>query len=177
MSDDNNDEGFEEVFDPNNVPTEFSYRDSHEELTQLRNDVHRVCAALDSGDMAEGLVEVLNHSLSPYQEVSFDEAFNIRDELITQMKMVKAVRKELLDPNGSIKKGTTTSEVKSILDASMRLANQLNVVNKDLINQERMQAVESAFMDVLNTFPQALQLEYVGHLEKRMKALKELQKK
>lgn len=166
----------EEVFDPNTVPKDFATRDKTQEILDLRQKIGHLCTMIEINEVPKSLIDMLLHSLSPYQALEFDEDFNIRDELVIMMKMVKAVRNEVIDPAGRVKEGTTIQEVKSVLDSSLKLSSELNKVNKDLINQERMQAVEASFMEVVATFPKENQIEYIALLERRMKTKKELQK-
>lgn len=166
-----------EPFNPNSVPSNFLQRDKLSELNLLRHQVSEMATLIDIGDMPADLLNILSNALEPHREIDFDEEFNVRDELVTQMKLVRSIRISLLKPGGALKDDTTVTEVKSVLDASMRLSDMLNKVNKDLVNQERIRAVEAAFMDVIGDMDKAVQIAYVESLEKRMKAQKALEKK
>ncbi len=163
-------------FDPNSIPDDFEFRQERSGHLVVHHKVDELVTLIELGEVPKDALNRLSQALSPYVQPEYDEDFNVRDELIIQMKMVKAVRMSILDSSGKLKRETTVTEVKSVLDASMRLSDMLNKVNRDLINQERLQAVEAAFMDVVGEFEQDRQLEFVKVLERRMKAQKALQK-
>jgi len=166
-----------EQFDPNIVSKDFRIRDKAKESQELRNSVSELVTLLDLGGVPNDIIKLLSTALDRHSEIDFDEDFNVREELVTQMKLVRAIRNSLLESNGRLKEDTTVSEVKSVLDASIRLSEMLNKVNKDLINHERLQAVEAAFMETISGFDKEIQLECVKNLEKRLKEQKALVKK
>ena len=151
-------------FDPSKLPDTFHVRDRQSEFMLTHSKVDSIVSLLELNEVPEDAVTRLIHALTPYQETNFDEDYSLRSELVIQMQLVKSVRMSILDGAGRVKKDTTVQEVKSVLDSSMKLADMLNKVNKDLVNHERLQAVEAAFMDVV-----------VQILERRMKAQKALQ--
>lgn len=167
----------EAIFDPNEIPDNFQPRYGSAEAVGLHSQVDNIISLLDIDGLPYDARTRLLYALEPYREVTLDEDFNVKEELVMMMTMVKSVRNSILNPNGQLKRETTVPEVKSVLDASMKLSDMINKVNKDLINQERIQAVEASFMDVVNEFPKDQQLQYIKMLERRMKVQKTLQKK
>jgi hypothetical protein len=87
---------------------------------------------------------------------------------------VQAVRGSILTSNNQIARDTTVTEVKAVLDASMRLTTLLTKSNKEIINMDRIKAVEAAFLEVISGMDTEVQKSYVDTLESRMKLMKEL---
>ena len=167
---------FDDDFDPHNLPKDFQKRSFTEESFILRKKVSELITLLELGEVPRDLIEKLNDAVKVYvtSGEDFDSEFNLREELATQLRMVRAVRSSILNANGHVKEDTTVSEVKSVLDASMRLAQILSKANKEIVNIERLQAVEAAFLEVISSFDDDRQKEFVEVLEKRMKAQKAL---
>ena len=139
--------------------------------------VFDVITLLDMGEIAPDTLKMLQFAVDNTREIDFGEDYDLREELVVQMRLVQAVRTSILDSRGRIRDDTTVTEVKSVLDASRSLADMLNKVNKDLVNQERIQAVEASFMTTIEGMPKQQQIIYIEELERRMKIQEVLAKK
>ena len=168
--------GSSNEFDPNAIPNSFQKRDVRSEAMELHGQVDHIISLLDIDGLPHDALNRLLNALEPYRQVKLDEDFDVKEELVMMMALVKSVRGSILQSNGQLKRETSVTEVKSVLDASMKLSDMINKVNKDLITQERIQCVEASFMDVVTEFPQAQQLAYIKSLERRMQVQKSLVK-
>ena len=156
------------------IPKDFPIRDKSEEQLIVRRKVMELITLLELDEVPHDLLPSLADAVSVVAPDNFDEEFDLREELSTQLKMVRAVRNSILNSAGQIREDTTVSEVKSVLDASMKLAQMLTKANKEIVNIERIQAVEAAFLETIADLDEARQKEFVAILEKRMKAQKAL---
>jgi len=161
-------------FDPHNIPDNFEVRDKTEEVNVIRNKTLEMITLVSLGEVPMDLMLLLSDEISIHAPVNLDEEFNLRDEMATQLQMVRAVRSSILNAQGGVRETTTVGEVKSVLDASMKLSQMLTKANKEIINIERIQAVEAAFLEVVSGFKEDEQKEFVEVLERRMKAQKAL---
>ena len=160
--------------DPNEIPQEFAVRNFEAEQTVIRRKVAEVVSLIELGEVDSKSIARVVSVVEKYQDIDFDEEYDMRDELHTMMKMVRAVRESILTHDHQIASSTTVTEVKSVLDASMRLVQLLTKSNKEIINMDRIRAVEAAFLEVISEMPTEQQKRYVDHLEHRMKLMKEL---
>lgn len=164
--------------DPTKLPTDFVPRNKSEELLRIRAKVDEVKSLINFGDVTDSGMRALREAIERKLPAEFDEDFDMRNELQMQMQLVKSVRSHILNEEGSIKSTASVSEVKSVIDASMKLADALNKLNKDLINQERIQAIEASFMQIAQeTMTEEDQKRMLELLERKLKAQAVLHKK
>lgn len=161
---------------PPEIPSEFTRRDFTSEKALVRHKVGEVITLIELGEVDSGTLEQLGVVVDNHRKVIFDEEYDMRDELHTMMQMVQAVRSSILTSDNRIARDTTVQEVKAVLDASMRLTQLLNKSNKEIINMDRIRAIEAAFLEVIGDLPEDKQKQYVDNLEHRMKLSKELTK-
>ena len=164
----------EPVVDDYGIPRDFNTRNFSNDQALTRHKVSEMITLIDLGEVDSKSIEQLTNVCNKYKNVDFDEEFDVRDELSTMMKMVHAVRSSIMTPDNQIARDTSISEVKAVIDASVRLATLLTKSNKELINMDRIKAVESSFLQVIGGMPTEVQKQYVENLENRMKLLKEL---
>lgn len=158
------------------VGTAFVHRDKAREAYDVRIKVYEVITLLEIGEVDAPTIELLAGAVDSVREVSFDENFDVREELKTQMRLVQAARAAVLTAGGKIADGTTVQEVKSVLDSSMRLIGLLSKTNKEMITMERIQAVEASFLEAVTELPMEQQKKFVDTLERRMRVQAELRK-
>jgi len=140
----------------------------------IQYKVGEVMTLIELGEVDSAMLERLGMVVDNHRKVNFDEDYDVRDELHVMMQMVQAVRSSVLTSDNRIARDTTVVEIKAILDTSMRLTALLSKSNKEIINMDRIKAVEAAFLSVINDLPTEIQKEYVENLEHRMKLMKEL---
>lgn len=166
----------EETAHPGAVGTTFKRHEIAPAIA-ARLKVYEVMTLLETGDIDEDTLRNLILCVDNHRPFSMDDAFNIKEELQTQMQIVRSVRSTILSPSGQLNKNTTVSEVKAVMDSSMRLTTAIQAAQKEITNMERIQAVEAAFLEVIAEFPEEQQKLYVQRLEHRMKLQKELAEK
>lgn len=95
---------------------------------------------------------------------NFDEKFSLREELNIQMTLVRGLRKAIFNAKGEIRQGYDLDDAKQVLTASKDLVRILQTSQRELVNQDRMQAIELAFTDTIMELPQELRESYVEKL-------------
>lgn len=99
----------------------------------------------------------------PNEEVN--ERFSIREELSTQMALVKGLRTTIFDSRGNLRPDYDLDDAKQVLTASKDLIKIIHTSQKDLVNQERIQAIELAFTDAIMEFPEEQREMYLEKLK------------
>ena len=158
----------------NSISPNFAKRAIDKSINLTTHKVNEVMTLIDLGEVNQTSIDNLAHLLDGHRTIDFDEEYDVRDELHVMMRMVQAVRASVLTSDNRITQDTTVTEVKAVLDASMRLTQLLTKSNKEIINMDRIRAVEACFLEVIGDMPTEKQKEYVDILEKRMKLAKEL---
>ncbi|HCE1582935.1 TPA: hypothetical protein NGR52_004176 [Vibrio parahaemolyticus] len=98
------------------------------------------------------LYEKLPDAITVQEEI--DETFSIREELSTQMTLVRGLRKSIFDSKGNLRPDYDLDDAKQVLTASKDLIKVIQGSQKELVNQERIQAIELAFTDAIMEFPE-----------------------
>ncbi|ELA6946681.1 hypothetical protein RBG11_004284 [Vibrio parahaemolyticus] len=98
------------------------------------------------------LYEKLPDAITVQEEI--DETFSIREELSTQMTLVRGLRKNIFDSKGNLRPDYDLDDAKQVLTASKDLIKVIQGSQKELVNQERIQAIELAFTDAIMEFPE-----------------------
>ncbi|EOV8094021.1 hypothetical protein ACOKWN_003793 [Vibrio parahaemolyticus] len=98
------------------------------------------------------LYEKLPDMITVQEEI--DETFSIREELSTQMTLVRGLRKSIFDSKGNLRPDYDLDDAKQVLTASKDLIKVIQGSQKELVNQERIQAIELAFTDAIMEFPE-----------------------
>lgn len=162
---------------PGQIGTSFQKRDKLPPQIAARIKAYEVITLIGLGEIDSETMNNLAIAVDNSREVNIeDEDFSVRDELIIQMKIVKAVRSTILSPSGQLNKNTTINEVKSIMSSSMALLKEIKEANKDLLSMDRIKAMETSFLETVQRFPEPEQKEFVNLLERRMKAQEALKK-
>lgn len=158
----------------NSISPNFAKRAIDKSINLTTYKVNEVMTLIDLGEVNQTSIDNLANVLDGHRTIDFDEEYDIRDELHTMMKMVQAMRASVLTQDNRITQDTTITEVKAVIDSSLRLATMLTKANREIINTDRIKAIESCFLSVIGDMPTEKQKEYVDILEKRMKLAKEL---
>jgi len=79
--------------------------------------------------------------------------FDLTNEINTQLKTVKALRQAILTEDGQIRDGMTTKDVTELNRVSTNLTNLLMKHHKEVVNMERMRAIEESVLSVVMTWP------------------------
>jgi len=98
--------------------------------------------------------------------------FDLTEELNTQLRTVRAMRRYILTEDDSIRDNMTTKDVTELTRASTNLTNLLMKYHKEVINMDRMRAVEEAVMSVIMTWPDVAERErFISAMEKSLEGL------
>lgn len=106
--------------------------------------INKLCAALPLELMQE----------------DYSENFNLRDELSCQIQVVRGLRKEIFYANGALKPEYGVDDASRVLNASRDLLKLLQSQHEELVNYERIQAIETAFLDTIAGMPLQEQERY-----------------
>jgi len=79
--------------------------------------------------------------------------FDLTNEINIQLKTVKALRQAILTEDGQIRDGMTTKDVTELNRVSTNLTNLLMKHHKEVVNMERMRAIEESVLSVVMTWP------------------------
>ncbi len=79
----------------------------------------------------------------------FSAEFSIADEVSTQLKILRGLRRSLVSSSGVPMTNADPIEVKNMLMASMSMIKTLVALQDDIINHDRLQAIERAFIGVI----------------------------
>lgn len=96
---------------------------------------------------------------------AIDEKFSVRDELALQMTLVRGLRTTIFDKSGKLRDGYDLDDAKQVLTASKELIKIIQTSQKELINQDRIQAIELAFTDTIMEMPEENREGYLQKLE------------
>jgi len=110
------------------------------------------------------LFEKLPDEVVKQENETVDERFSIREELSTQMALVKGLRTTIFDSRGNLRPDYDLDDAKQVLTASKDLIKIIQTSQKELVNQERIQAIELAFTDAIMEFPEAEREVYLEKL-------------
>ncbi len=95
--------------------------------------------------------------------------FDLMQELDTQLKTVRALRNAILTETNELREGMTTKDVMELNRTSTNLTNLLMKHHKDVVNMDRLRAVEEAVLSVIMTWPEAEEREkFVAAMEKAL---------
>ncbi len=121
--------------------------------TNLAKAFEEVLLAIQSGTAPDHLTKELAIVLPSDVLDDYDETFDMKREIGIQMNMIKGLRHSVFKPNGRLEPGVEFKDAKYVLESSNKMISVLMNHQKQLINVERMQAVEASVIDVLDTMP------------------------
>lgn len=91
---------------------------------------------------------------------SYNESFDLSEEISCQIELVRGLRKEVFNPDGTLKEEYGIDSAKHILTASRDLTKMLQSSHAELVNYKRIQAIETAFLDTIAEMPKEAQEKY-----------------
>lgn len=91
--------------------------------------------------------------------------FDLTSEINQQIRLVRAMRSKVLGENGHLKNEIPVREARETITSSNAMIQQLMKHHKDVMNMERMRAVETATIEAVKTLPDEQQAEFFGRLE------------
>lgn len=132
---------------------------------EYKQAVLKVVGLLSENKLSEAHINALVDAL-PIDafDNDYDEKFNLREELNCQIQVVRGLRKEIFSKNGSLKEGHGVDDATRVLNASRDLLKLLQTQHEELVNYERIQAIETSFLDVIAEMPLAEQERYQASL-------------
>lgn len=142
-----------------------------------RDSTMELIALLHNRELSHELVKMLCEALpiEDIQEGDYNEGFNLRDELSCQIKVVRGLRREIFYPNGALRANYGVDDASRVLNASRDLLRLLQTQHDELVNYERIQAIETSFLDVVSEMPISDQEKYqeslANHLDQNSPSL------
>ena len=108
-------------------------------------------------------------SILPEREGSAPEsAYDFSRELSEQMQLVKALRRSVLNPNGTFNSNTTARETKEAVTAATSLMQTIIRHQNNMQNFERQSAMEQAVIIAMREAPEDIRNLFFETLEKEL---------
>lgn len=137
--------------------------DKEREISKRVSDVHSLLVTRSVCDLdCKALYNALPDSVT---KGSYNETFDLSEELGCQLSLVRGLRKEIFHPDGTLKDEYGIDAAKQVLTASRDLSKILQTSHGELVNYRRIQAIETAFLDTIADMPQKTQEKYANLLE------------
>ena len=94
------------------------------------------------------------------------EDFDLHQEIVDQLRAVKALRKSVVSSSGNLEAGIR--DTKEALSATTSLLTLLTKIQGDVYNQDRIRTVQKVTIEVLNDVDPALRERFMKLLEERL---------
>ena len=104
------------------------------------------------------------------ETVEYGASFDIKEEVQMQIMAVRAMRNAVM-PNGKVRPGLASREVKEVVTASSTLLNTLMKTHKDVMSFSRSRAIEEAVTTTVRTLPEDQQQAFFAVLEENLSAI------
>lgn len=145
----------------------------HEEvsvdLTGALELIHRHPDALTQ-EQAIDLFTILREHIPDVGE-EYGANFDLKAEVAQQIRSVRAMRNQVMDSAGRVNEGMQPRDVKELVTASTTLLKMLVNVHEQVINFDRMKAVEDATVEAIKTLPQEAQNAFFEELDRRLEEI------
>lgn len=86
----------------------------------------------------------------PPPAVVYDASFSLLEEVQAQVIAVRAVRNQIIEPNGTIKPDISTREAKEVVSSGSTLLNTLMKFHPQIMNMDRQLKLETSIIEVLS---------------------------
>lgn len=153
--------------------------------TSLTNDSLAPFTVSALGTAFETVVTAIKDELIPSYELrkildvlpaqesvqGFDANFDMGKEITNQLQALQAVRNKIFSSDGRIKEGQTVKDAKDFMASSASLLQLLQKSKSELINLERLQAIEEAVIDALKELGDDATELFLKKLEERLERI------
>lgn len=95
------------------------------------------------------LVKLLDELPNQKDTQEFDASFDLSQEINGQLNALQSIRNQIFSSDGRIRDGQTVKDAKDFMASSSQLLQMLQKSRAELINTERLQAVEEATIETL----------------------------
>ena len=119
-------------------------------------------------------INLLVNAIEPYlddEEIDYGAGFDIKEEINSQIRLVRTVRKSVLNENGGIKNEATTRDLKEVIAAGTTLTNMLMKSHETILNADRQRAMEAALKAAIETLDTDTQGIFFGTLEELLEGI------
>lgn len=100
---------------------------------------------------------------------AMDAEFDMMAELGAQRNLVNALRSKVMLAGGrGLAKDVTVSEAKSVMDSCRQFGEVIRKNMENVVNLDRIQALESSIMLTVNDYPEDFRREFLKNLEKQL---------
>lgn len=104
-------------------------------------------------------------------EVEYGADFDIKDEINSQIQMVRAMRRSVLAEDGKIKMDVATRDLKEVMAAGTTLTNLLMKSHEQILNADRQRAMETALKSAVSTLDKDAQAQFFDTLESLLESI------
>ena len=118
--------------------------------------------------LSQPQVNLLLKIMDPYierDEVEYGADFDIKDEINSQIQLVRAMRRSVLNDGGGIKVDITTRDLKEVMAAGTTLTNLLMKSHEQILSADRQRAMEAALKKAVETLDKDTQAIFFDTLE------------
>ena len=140
--------------------------------TVLQASENRLLTSAQLSDLQAGLKDTypsvfLSTSASgPVADPGYGADFDLAEEINSQIKVVRALRAKILGEDGSLNEGINAREAKELIASGTTMVSTLMKHHKDIVNQDRLMAVEAATIEAVKTLPPENQEAFFETLER-----------
>jgi len=143
------------------------------EFTAIGTAFKTTCEAITSNNIPEyelrNLFEILPASLDGQV---FDADFSMAEEVTMQLTVLKAVRDKVISHEGKLVSGQTVKDAKDLIQSSASLLQLLQKLRNEIINSDRLKAVEDAVITTLKGKDEEVLLEFMDNLRENLERIK-----
>lgn len=104
------------------------------------------------------------------QTVEYGASFDIKEEVQMQIMAVRAMRNAVM-PNGRVRPGLASREVKEVVTASSTLLNTLMKTHDKIMSLERQRAIEEAVTTSIQTLPEEQKKQFLATLAENLSTI------
>lgn len=116
-------------------------------------------------DYFKGLSTSRNGVSGEANDPGYGADFDLASEVNEQIKVVRALRKKVLDENGDIAEGYGARDAKELVASANTLLGNLMKFHDKIINQNRMRLIEQATVEAVKTLPDEQQEVFFSKLQ------------
>jgi len=118
------------------------------------------------------LVKILDVLPIQADTQEFDSEFDLSQELTNQLKALQSIRDRIFSSDGRIKEGSSVKEAKDFMSSSGSLLQMLQKSRSELINIDRMQAIEEATIDTMRELGEDVIDDFSARLKEKLDRIK-----
>ena len=100
-------------------------------------------------------------------EITYNASFSIKEEMEQQINMVRKMRSAIL-PQGQVRPGPGSRELKEVVAASSTLLSLLMKVHPQVLSMDRQRSIESAVSETTRSLSQEDQQKFLALLESNL---------